>query len=133
MRKYLLILFTVVAVIATSCQKDEKLILGKWEATNINGSIYDDDGTLLFSGSFSPSQFGMTMIIEFKKDNTYYGFTSFMSDIDSETETGNYTITDNTLIMDGGDIATIKKLTKKEMVLEMAIDESMMTVTFKKM
>ena len=111
MKKLNFLIVLVVILLASSCNKDENLIVGTWKAasfvsTDCNNS--EDNFNMEFiNGCFSQSDLGFSievcMEIAFNKDKTYTTTTtsSFTfegeTETETETETGTYTITGSEL------------------------------------
>lgn len=110
----LLGIFTMICM--TSCKKDnEDLIIGKWNVTSMTAN----------NMTMNPSQMGMTMTWEFKKDNTgeMNMVMDFMGEQTNETSPFNYTIDGDKIQfkLDGETaIATIKTLDKKTLEFEVS-------------
>lgn len=100
----------------TSCKKDnEDLIIGKWNVTGMTAE----------GMTINPSQMGMTMTWEFKKDNTgSMNMTmNFMGQQMTESDPFNYTIDGDkiTFTLDNeAATATIKTLDKKVLEFEVS-------------
>lgn len=100
----------------TSCKKDnEDLIIGKWNVTGMTAN----------GMTINPSQMGMTMTWEFKKDNTgSMNMTmNYMGQQMTESDPFNYTIDGDkiTFTLDNeAATATIKTLDKKVLEFEVS-------------
>jgi len=129
MKKLNYLIVLLVVLIASSCAKDEKLIVGTWKAASFSSTNCNDPADNwemdFVNGCFSQSEFGfgieICMEFTFNKDKTYTVVTkstyTFLgeTETETETETGTYTITgdkiricDNTGDCDEGTFAVTK-------------------------
>jgi hypothetical protein len=111
MKKLNFLFVLMVILLASSCNKDENLIVGTWKAASFISAECDnpeDNFNMDFiNGCFSQSDLGFSievcMEITFNKDKTYSTLTtsSFTfegeTETETETETGTYTITGDIL------------------------------------
>lgn len=119
MKKLLSVLVIALFAIAmVSCNKEkntEKLIIGKWQQTEVTGTATVNGVTGEPISMLEPDE---TSVITFNKDHTY---TSLWTTDGSEVESkGTWSVKDNTLTMMSESISTecnIDDLDKKNMVL----------------
>lgn len=98
-----------ILIFASSCKKkDEKVIIGKWEAKNIKLIQYED-GDLIDKDleEFSANE----LVVEFKKDNSYTVYEFGNKEVE-----GAYSISNHQIIIDGE--KSSYTLSKKTLVLQ---------------
>lgn len=136
--KKLFVLFVFAAsAMFVSCSSDddnggnEEKIIGKWEFTQ-EGTIVDGQEILLPYENEAP-QCGKDSI-EFNTDNSVinvFYFLDFNDECDSETETGIYSISENTLtITTGGESAVVEIITLNNSTLKVQVTEEFEGETF---
>lgn len=127
-------LFTVFSllIVFSACSKDEKSVIGSWEAVSVvtsNCDDPDDNSSLNFTnGCFTEGVAGFEISICISltltdKNFTLQNVTKFLGETETETLTGTYKISGNDITFDSVDGSVVKGTTNSAKTEMTVVDE----------